>query len=112
MKRRAGPAAFMADRAGWQGLPVGGLRAAIHAGGGAMGRIGWGHLVLASAGPAILVQVGGERVPLGFRRGRPLRAIEPRIGARGRHGPVKRACREGDGGEGTQATALAAPAQR
>src|SRR3546814_15107674 len=47
--------------------------------------IKWTNLVFMANGPCILIRAEEHRVLLGFWRGKPLRALEPRIKASGKY---------------------------
>jgi hypothetical protein len=92
----ANPDAYVASLIGWQAPTVAQLRAAVRSGAAFNETIKWGHLVYFANGPAVLIRAEGERVLLGFWRGRRLRDLEPRMETGGNYEMGRIVLREGE----------------
>lgn len=75
----ASPDAYIGSLGGWRQRYAAALRAAVHQAGGLREALNWGHLVVFSNGPVMLIRAEEQRVLLGFWRGQRLRGIEPRL---------------------------------
>jgi len=75
----AHPDAYVAALDGWQRTLVESLRSAVCGAAPLEECIKWGHLVLMSNGPVLLIRAEPHRVLFGFWRGQRLRGIEPRL---------------------------------
>src|SRR3546814_12265055 len=81
----ANPDAYIAALSGWQLERCTMLRAAVMRAAPFDETIKWTNLVFMANGPCILIRAEEHRVLLGFWRGKRLRALEPRIQARGKY---------------------------
>jgi hypothetical protein len=92
----ASPDAYVDGLSGWQRDTVRGLRAAVVAGAKLDEVIKWGHLVYLSNGPVLLIRAEGNRVLLGFWRGKRLCEIEGRLKPGGKYEMATVELREND----------------
>lgn len=76
---------FLQELDGWVLECVEGIRRNIAGVAGLDERIKWGNIVYFSNGPAVVIRAEGERVVLGFWRGKRLREIEPRLKPGGKY---------------------------
>ena len=81
----ADPDAYVRALRGWKKESVSQLREAVAGVASLEQVIKWGHIVMFSNGPVLLIRAEEERVLFGFWRGKRLREIEPRLKASGKY---------------------------
>jgi hypothetical protein len=91
------PEAYLGALRGWRRECVAVLRSTVRASASLEERIKWGHLVHLSNGPVLLIRAEESRVLPGFRRGRRLRAVEPRLQPGGKYEMATLELRKGMG---------------
>jgi hypothetical protein len=92
----ADPDAYVRSLRGWKKESVSQLRAAVTGAVSLEQVIKWGHIVMFSNGPVLLIRAEEERVLFGFWRGKRLREIEPRLKASGKYELATQVFRKGD----------------
>jgi hypothetical protein len=92
----ANPDAYVAALFGWRRACVEDLRAAVRSVRGLREVIKWGNLVYLGEGPVLVIRAEGERVLLGYWRGKRLREIEPRLRPGGKYEMATAELREGE----------------
>lgn len=103
----ADPDAYVRALRGWKKTVVAELRAAVTGVANFEQVIKWGHIVMFSNGPVLLIRAEEERVLFGFWRGKRLLDIEPRLKASGKYELANQVFRKGDQVDATVAARLA-----
>ena len=92
----ADPDAYVRALRGWRKDVVVGLREAVTRAARFEQVIKWGHIVMFSNGPVLLIRAEEERVLFGFWRGKRLVDIEPRLKPGGKYEMATQEFRKGD----------------
>lgn len=92
----ADPDAYVRALRGWRKDVVVGLREAVTGAARFEQVIKWGHIVMFSNGPVLLIRAEEERVLFGFWRGKRLVDIEPRLKPGGKYEMATQEFRKGD----------------
>lgn len=92
----ADPDAYVRALRGWRKDVVVGLREAVTRAARVEQVIKWGHIVMLSNGPVLLIRAEEERVLFGFWRGKRLVDIEPRLKPGGKYEMATQEFRKGD----------------
>lgn len=103
----ADPDAYVRSLRGWKKESVSQLRAAVTGAVSLEQVIKWGHIVMFSNGPVLLIRAEEERVLFGFWRGKRLREIEPRLKASGKYELATQVFYKGDEVDAKTAARLA-----
>ncbi len=103
----ADPDAYVRALRGWRKDVVIGLREAVTGASGFEQVIKWGHNVMFSNGPVLLIRAEEERVLFGFWRGKRLVDIEPRLKPGGKYEMATQEFRKGDAVDPAVAAKLA-----
>jgi hypothetical protein len=92
----ADPDAYVRALRGWRKDVVTALRESVTGAATFEQVIKWGHIVMFSNGPALLIRAEEERVRFGFWRGQRLAHIEPRLKPGGKYEMATQEFRKGD----------------
>lgn len=92
----ADPDAYVRALRGWKKQVVSQLREAAAGAASLEQVIKWGHIVMFSNGPVLLIRAEEDRVLFGFWRGKRLREIEPRLKASGKYEMATQVLGKGD----------------
>lgn len=92
----ADPDAYVRALRGWRREIVEALRDAVTGAAKVEQVIKWGHIVMFSNGPVLLIRAEEERVLFGFWRGKRLTKIEPRLKPGGKFELATQEFRKGD----------------